>query len=207
MRLRIASTTPPRVAQVIRQVFDRAHNTYMTSTRFGTQYSGQSFGDLSRFLREGVADEESRELRESLGLLSQLIDEAVKMRRVGTDPQGILVCVGTLARSLRDHQLLLTGLGSAWHALYEFGAYQRALRELGTAIADWHRTLERRTAKERASFDQFELLAWRTLGEALLLIDMYEHQSNPHSDLQASTPARKMSSFQKLRGWLRSFKR
>ena len=44
----------------------------MTSTRFGSQYSGQSFGDLSRFLREGVADEESRELRESGGSLTFL---------------------------------------------------------------------------------------------------------------------------------------
>lgn len=178
----------------------------MTSTRFGSQYSGQSFGDLSRFLREGVADEESRELRESLGQMSQCIDEAVKSRRGGADPQAILACVATLLRTLREHQLLLTSLGSAWHALYEFGAYQRALRELRDAMATWQQMLERRSAKESASFDQFELLAWRTLGEALLLIDMYEHQSNPASDLQ-DAPRRKLSALQRARAWLRSWRR
>jgi hypothetical protein len=178
----------------------------MTSTRFGSQYSGQSFGDLSRFLREGVADEESRELRESLGLMSQLIDEAVRARRGGADPEAILACVATLVRALREHQLLLTGLGSAWHALYEFGAYQRALRELRNAIAAWQQMLERRSAKEGASFDHFELLAWRTLGEALLLIDMYEHQSDPLSDLP-DVPRRKVSAWHRAREWLRGWRR
>ena len=112
-----------------------------------------------------------------------------------------------LSHSAREHQLFLTGLGSAWHALYEFGAYQRALRELRNAIADWQSMLEQRSTKESASFDQFELLAWRTLGEALLLIDMYEHQSNPASDLQDMPPPRKPSALQRLRAWFRGGRR
>ena len=175
----------------------------MSATRPSQLLTLQSFGDISRFLREGVADEDSRQLRDSLGMLSMQIDEAVRIRRTSTDTAAIARHVAALSQCAREHQLFLTGLGSAWHALYEFGAYQRALRELRNAIAHWQQMLERRSARESASFDQFELLAWRTLGEALLLIDMYEHQSNPASDLQDMPPPRKPSALQRLRAWFR----
>ena len=167
----------------------------------------QSFGDISRFLREGVADEDSRQLRDSLGALSTQIDEAVRTRRTSIDTADIMRRVVTLSHCAREHQLFLTGLGSAWHALYEFDAYQRALWELRNAITDWQQMLERRSTRESASFDQFELLAWRTLGEALLLIDMYEHQSDPSSDLLDEAPPRKLSALQRARTWLRRWGR
>jgi len=179
----------------------------MPATRPSQLLTLQSFGDISRFLREGVADEDSRQLRDSLGVLSMQIDEAVRTRRTSTDTTEITRRVVALSHSAREHQLFLTGLGSAWHALYEFGAYQRALRELRNAIAGWQQMLERRSTQERASFDQFELLAWRTLGEALLLIDMYEHQSDPASDLQDAQPRRKPSVLQRLRAWFRGGRR
>ncbi|MFT4242152.1 MAG: hypothetical protein QM569_07700 [Acidovorax sp.] len=165
-----------------------------------------SFGDISRFLREGVADEESRQLRDSLGALSSQIDGAVRARRTSTDSEDITRRAAALAHCAREHQLVLTGLGSAWHALYEFGAYQRALRELRRAIADWQQGLERRSAQdESARFDQFELLAWRTLGEALLLIDMYEYQSGPENEPaeEPPPPPPKRSAWQRLTSWLR----
>lgn len=174
----------------------------MPATRPSHLLTLQSFGDISRFLREGVADEDSRQLRDSLGFFSNHIDEAVRARRNSIDTADITRRVAALALCAREHQLFLTGLGSAWHALYEFGAYQRALRELRNAITDWQGMLERRNAKESASFDQFELLAWRTLGEALLLIDMYEHQSDPASGLPELTPLKKSSALQRARAWL-----
>ncbi|RZJ62452.1 MAG: hypothetical protein EON49_02240 [Acidovorax sp.] len=174
----------------------------MPATRPSQLLTLQSFGDISRFLREGVADEESRQLRDSLGALSTHIDDAVRARRTTTDTSAITRRVLSLSQCAREHQLFLTSLGSAWHALYEFGAYQRALRELRHAVADWQQMLERRSAKERACFDHFELLAWRTLGEALLLIDMYEHQSDPQSDLSDKPPRRAVPARQRLRDWL-----
>jgi hypothetical protein len=166
----------------------------------------QSFGDISRFLREGVADEDSRQLRDSLGALSTQIDETVRTRRTTTDLEVIALRVAALVQCVREHQLFLTGLGSAWHALYEFGAYQSALRELRSMLARWQQMLERRSPKEKACFDQFELLAWRTLGEALLLIDMYEQQSDPHSELP-ETPARKASAWQRAKAWFWRWRR
>ena len=49
--------------------------------------------------------------------------------------------------------------------------------------------------------------AWRTLGEALLLIDMYEHQSDPPSDLQDRAPPRKLSVLQRASAWFRRWRR
>ncbi|MFY3385025.1 hypothetical protein [Paracidovorax sp. MALMAid1276] len=174
----------------------------MPVTRPSQLLTLQSFGDISRFLREGVADEDSRQLRDSLGALSTQIDEAVRVRRTSTDTAAIARQVTSLSHIAREHQLLLTGLGSAWHALYELGAYQRALRDLRKAIADWQQMLEQRSPRESASFDHFELLAWRTLGEALLLIDMYEHQSEPQSELPGPGARAKGSVLQRIRAWL-----
>lgn len=170
------------------------------------QNTVQTFGDISRFLRQGVADEESRQLRDSLAALSQHIEAASHARRrAQADPARIQHSVGALARCAREHQLFLTGLGSAWHALYEMGAYQRVLRELRDAIGAWQRSLERRSASEPARFDAFELLAWRTLGEALLLIDMYEQGGSAQSEPPHASPppARRPPLLQRLRGWLR----
>lgn len=178
----------------------------MPASLSSLQQTLQSFGDISRFLREGVADEDSRQLRDSLGALSMHIEEATRLRRSGADAGAITRRVVELAQCAREHQLFLTGLGSAWHALYEFGAYQRALRELRDAVAAWQQELERHSPRESACFRQFELLAWRTLGEALLLIDMYEHDNGPQSDLPDALPQR-LSGWQRVRAWFGRLRR
>ena len=53
----------------------------MVASRSRSQLTVQSFGDVSRFLRSGVADEESRQLRDSIGALAQQIDDAIGTRR------------------------------------------------------------------------------------------------------------------------------
>ncbi|MFN9727684.1 hypothetical protein [Acidovorax sp.] len=173
----------------------------MPVQRSSHQLTLQSFGEISRFLREGVADEESRQLRDSLGALSEQIDAVVRTRRTSTDTAEIIQRVEALSTCTREHQFFLTGLGSGWRGLYEFGFYQGALRELRRAIDAWQQTLERRSSRERASFDAFELLAWRTLGEALLLIDMYEQSSNPPSEMPGP-PADPAGAVTRMLGWL-----
>ena len=172
----------------------------MAASRSLSQQTIQSFADISRFLREGVADEESRQLRDSVGTLAQAIDEAVRARRAQPDAARITRLALALAQAVREHQLVLTGLGSAWHALYEFGAYQNALRELRRAAEAWHKALERHSRREGGAFDHVELLAWRTLGEAMLLIDMYEQggQSVSESPPQA---APRQGAWMRARAW------
>lgn len=174
----------------------------MPSPRTSLPLPGQSFNAISRFLREGLADEDSRQMRDSLGALSQQIEEAVNARRRHKDAAAIVPTVQALVRVAREHQLFLTGLGSAWHALYEFGAYQRALRELRDALDAWLRALEQRSGREGRAFSQFELLAWRTLGEALLLIDMYEQGGASPSEWPRSQPLPRAPLLVRLRRWL-----
>ena len=164
-----------------------------------------SFAGLSRFLREGVAQEETRELRGSLGALSEHIEAATRARRTSADAQAVARSIEALARCAREHQLQLTGMGSAWHALHEFGAYQRALRELRDALARWQEALQQRSPSEAERFGEFERLAWRTLGEALLVLDMYEQgDAHPGDSGMGRTPrpVRRRPLLSRLRGWL-----
>lgn len=174
----------------------------MPSTRTSLMPPGQSFNAISRLLREGMADEDSRQMRDSLGALSSQIEAVVGVRRTQKDVATIVPAAQALVRCAREHQLFLTGLGSAWHALYEFGAYQRALRELRDALDAWLRALEQRSGREGRLFGQFELLAWRTLGEAVLLIDMYEHGSAMHSEWPRSQAEPRAPLLARLRRWL-----
>ncbi|MDA8444496.1 hypothetical protein [Paracidovorax valerianellae] len=165
--------------------------------------TAQSFGDLSRLLREGVADEESRQFRDALTSLSALIEDAAHLRRACADPSAIFWSLEHLKRAAREHQFFLTGLGSAWHALYELGAYQQALKDLRDAIDLWHQALTRHSRSEPACFDAFERLAWRTLGEALLVIDMYEQGGAAFSEPPAKPAgATRRPMLARLRRWL-----
>ncbi len=114
-----------------------------TSTAYAQlgQGSLHSFAALSQFLSEGAAHEETRPLREHLATLSGHIEQATQARRVHQDADAIERQLALLARCAQEHQRLLTSMDSAWHALYEFGAYQRALRELRDALARWRQAL------------------------------------------------------------------
>ena len=131
-------------------------------------------GGLTRAV--GLAKEGffSRAFGHDIATGDRSFDEAVKVRHARHEAALVTQHAQGLVGTVREHQRFITGLGSAWHALYEFGAYQSALRELRRAAEDWLKALERRSSREGAAFDRVELLAWRTLGEGVLLIDMYE---------------------------------
>lgn len=160
------------------------------------EHTPQSFAQFSRFLRDGVIREETAQLRLALGELSEHIEAATQARRSGLGLDEVQSSAAALERYARQHQLQLTGMGSAWHALYEFGAYQRALRQLRDGLARWQDALQRRSASEAEHFGAFERQAWRTLGEALLMLDMYEHgeRDSGHSQPWAQAGGRSGSS-------------
>lgn len=162
--------------------------------------SAQSLSDISRFFRDGGANDESRQLRVSLGALAERIEAAVRTRRLRHDTATITRAAAALVQGVREHQLFLTGLGSAWHALYGFAAYHRAVAELLSASQAWQQQLERRSRREGAAFDRAELLAWRTLGEAVLLIDLYEQDGSGPSTTTGAT----ISAAQHLPAWRRA---
>ena len=55
---------------------------------------------------------------------------------------------------------------------------------------------------EGANFDQVELLAWRTLGEGLLLVDMYRQGVRDLNELPEASPGLG-SIWRRARSWLR----
>lgn len=179
----------------------------MAESRSMSLQTIHSFGDISRFLRDGVAGEESRQMRESVGALAQAIDEAVRARRARKDTAQITRRAAALAQGVRDHQFFLTSVDSAWHALYEFGAYQSALRELRKAVDAWHKSLENRSSREGAGFDRMELLAWRTLGEGMLLIDMYEQGGQSLSEPPAALHRPAPGAWGRVMGWWQRLRR
>ncbi|MGP1629316.1 MAG: hypothetical protein ACTS5V_05195 [Giesbergeria sp.] len=187
----------------------------MAETRPRSQLTVQSFGDVSRFLASGVADEESRQLRDSIAAFAQTIDQVLRARRKATtnpthiDTDEIARQAAELAKCVRENKFLVTGLGSAWHALYEMGAYQSALRSLGRAVDAWRQALAQRNPSEGAAFDRVELLAWRTLGEGLMLVDMYEHSESADSESgdARSVPPVSAAAWRRAIAWLRRTRR
>lgn len=165
--------------------------------------TAQSFADLSHLLRVGAERETARPMREHLALLSQHIESALRLRRLHREPADVLAAVDRLAQWVHQHRRFVTGLDSAWHSLYEMAAYQRALRELADVIGAWRQSLVQRSRSEPARFDAFEQLAWRTLGEALLLVELYEQADGPSGWASVVPPPRHPGLRERFMAWWR----
>lgn len=165
----------------------RPHNGAMptSSPSRSALTTAQSFADLGRLLREEVDRPTSQPMREQLASLSEHIETALRLRRLQRDATDVVAAAERLVHYVGLHRRFVTGLDSAWHGLYELAAYQRALHDLAQVLSAWRLALVRRSRAEPARFDAFEQLAWRTLGEALLLVEMYEQADAayllPHS--------------------------
>jgi len=136
----------------------------------------QSFSELSQFLRGAIADEESRQLSESVAQLAaqiELIVAALLGSRQRTQVAPLLVDLLTV---LRGHRQLVVGLSPAWRGLYEYPGYLQALNNFRVLIGQWLLEGGPRSTELAVTADDFELVAWRTLGEGLLLIDVYDQQ-------------------------------
>ncbi len=141
-----------------------------------------SFGDLSNFLRDSVADEECRLLSDSMRQLSvhiEAIIAALRLNRRRTTVAPMLVDFLTVLRANRN---VVVNLGLPWRGLYEYAAYLQALNNFRVLIGQWLLDGGPRSAELLLSAEDFELVAWRTLGEGMLLIDMYEQWTSSDSD-------------------------
>jgi hypothetical protein len=148
----------------------------------------QSFGELSQFLRGAIADEESRELSESMSLLAsqiELIVAALLTDRLRVRVAPLLVDLLTV---LRGHRQLVVGLSPAWRGLYEYPGYLQALNNFRVLTGEWLLQGGPQSTQLQVTADDFELVAWRTLGEGLLLIDMYDQQVASRRQEPASGP-------------------
>lgn len=133
-----------------------------------------TFGDLSNFLRGAVADEDSRIFSESMGHLATHAEAVVAELRRTRQRQLIAPLLMDMLTVLRDHRHLVVGLGLSWRGLYEYAAYLQALNNFRVLIGQWLLQASPWDDELAVSATDFELVTWRTLGEGLLLVDMYE---------------------------------
>jgi hypothetical protein len=149
-----------------------------------------TFGELSQFLRGAVADEDSRQFSEGMGVLASHIEAIVASLRLDRSRAALAPLLMDFLTVLRDHRTLVVGLGLEWRGLYEYAAYLQALNNFRVLIGQWLLHGDARGAQLTLSAEDFELVAWRTLGEGLLLIDMYEQLAREpvDSDFFATQP-------------------
>ena len=133
-----------------------------------------TFGDLSHFLREAVADEDSRLFSESMAHLAGELEAVIHALRADRRRKHAAPCLVDLLTILRHHRALVVGLGLGWRGLYEYAAYLQTLNNFRVLIGQWLLPAEPWEDGIGVTPEDFELVAWRTLGEGLLLVDMYE---------------------------------
>ena len=133
-----------------------------------------SFGELSNFLRGSVADEDSRQLSDSMSQLAVHIEAIIAGLRLNRARVTVAPMLVDLLTVLRGHRNLVVNLGLPWRGLYEYAAYLQALNNFRVLVGQWLLDGGPGSVQLLVSAEDFELVAWRTLGEGMLMIDMYE---------------------------------
>jgi len=168
----------------------------------------QTFDGLSDFLRSAIADEESRLLSESMGELARQAELVVTGLRLSRHRDRASPLLMDMLTVLREHRNYVVNLAPSWRGLYEYAAYLQALNNFRVLIGQWLLQAAPWDDDLAVTPADFELIAWRTMGEGMLLVDMYEQlllredPAEERSDLgalQENQVARVLQWWQKLR--------
>ena len=127
-----------------------------------------------RQLRGSVADDDSRRVSESMSDLATHVEAIILSLRHGKVRATIAPMLVDLLTVLRTHRHMVVGLALPWRGLYEYAGYLQALNHLRVLIGQWLLDGGPRSAELLLNAEEFELVAWRTLAEGMLLIDVYE---------------------------------
>ncbi|MBI5279479.1 MAG: hypothetical protein HY854_23810 [Burkholderiales bacterium] len=143
-----------------------------------------SFGELSQFLRSAVSDEDSRMLTDSMAHMAVHIEAIVAALRLNRRRDLVAPQLVDLLTVLRTHRNLVVGLSLAWRSLYEYAGYLQALNNFRVLIGQWLLEGGPDSQELGLSAMDFEMVGWRTLGEGMLMIDMYDQwrASEPKGD-------------------------
>lgn len=142
---------------------------------FGSNLPSLSFGgQLSNFLRTALADEDSRQLSEDMQQLALQAEGVVAGLRLSRDRNHAAPLLMDMLTVLRDHHGMVANLPIAWRGLYEHAGYVQALNNFRVQIGQWLRDVDPWGGELRLTPEEFGLLAWRTVGEGMLLVDMYQ---------------------------------
>jgi hypothetical protein len=154
-------------------------NTVPSTSRFAPdRYSSlqgmNTFGELSNFLRSAIADEDSQIFSESMGHMAAHAEVVAAALRVSRNRDHIAPLLMDLLTVLREHRQLVVGLGPAWRGLYEYAGYLQALNNFRVLIGQWLLQAGPWDDELPITSADVELVVWRTMGEGMLLVDMYE---------------------------------
>lgn len=161
----------------------------------------QTFGELSNFLRGAVADEDSREVSESMGLLATHIEAIVASLRLSRHRATVAPMLVDLLTVLRTHRHLVIALSVGWRGLYEYAAYLQALNNFRVLVGQWLLDGGPRSSDLLLTPEDFELVAWRTLGEGMLLIDMYDQWRSREQQDQSALGALEEPQVERAVAW------
>jgi hypothetical protein len=145
-----------------------------------------TFGELSQFLRGAMADEESRQVSESMAHMALHIEAIVSALRLHRQREVIAPQLVDLLTVLREHRQRVVNLDLPWRGLYEYAAYLQALNNFRVLIGQWLLDGGPQASELALTAEDFELVGWRTLGEGTLMIDMYEQWSSSEPDERGS---------------------
>ncbi|MBE7366100.1 hypothetical protein [Ramlibacter pallidus] len=188
------STLPPSSSRV---PFDRFTNLPTANT----------FGEISNFLRSAIADEDSRILSESmahLALNAEAVVASLRLSRKRNDAAPLLMDMLTV---LRDHRALVVDLGLAWRGLYEYAGYLQALNNFRVLIGQWLLHAGPWDDELMVTADDFGLVAWRTMGEGMLLVDMYEQWLQREEQEESHLASLDEPQLERVRQWWHKLRR
>lgn len=165
----------------------------------------RDFDELGSFLRSAGGDEESSRVSAGMRELAARVESVGKALAGQQDAVALGLQMVELLTALRMHRALIVGLSPEWRGLYEYPAYLASLNNFRVLVGQW---LSRPGATEVlvVSPEDFQMIAWRTLGEGMIMIDMYEQwrrQSERESTLSGLDDAqiqRAKHWWKKLRG-------
>ncbi|MDP2818465.1 MAG: hypothetical protein Q8O29_09350 [Polaromonas sp.] len=162
----------------------------------------QSFGELNHFLRSAMADEESLQLADGMGGLSVSIEAVLSRLKPPGGPAEAATQLIDLMTTLREHRALVIGLSPAWRGLYEYASYLAALNNFRVLIGQWLLPPGHGDAVpvQDIGLEDFELIAWRTLGEGMLLIDMHE-QLRGQMPVESESGTLDATQLERARSW------
>ena len=147
----------------------------------------RDFAEFGAALRGMTTDKDSIALSDGMGVLSKAIENVVSALSAHESASKIGAELVEILTAVRKHRLLVVSLGETWRSLYEYAAYLAALNNFRLLIGQW--LVERNITRDhKLVLDDFEMIAWRTMGEGLLMLDMHEQaQTAALAELSAET--------------------
>ncbi len=147
----------------------------------------RDFDQLGSFLRSASNDEESARVSAGMGELAARVESVSTALASQLDSMAIGAQLVELLTALRMHRAMVVGLSAQWRGLYEYPAYLTSLNHFRVLVGQW--LSQRQPAGTIAvAPEDFQMVAWRTLGEGMLMIDMYEQWRRQSAVRESSAP-------------------